>query len=42
MKDYILTIQKFHENNYKILCKDYQKKFPEENVIKFTKSIKVM
>ena len=38
MKDYILTTQKFHENNYKILGDDYQRKFPDENVIKFTKA----
>lgn len=38
MKDYILTTQKFHENNYKIFGDDYQRKFPDENVIKFTKA----
>jgi cyclopropane fatty-acyl-phospholipid synthase-like methyltransferase len=38
VKDYILTTQKFHENNYKILGEEYQRKFPDENVIKFTKT----
>ena len=38
MKNYILTTQKFHENNFKIYGEDFQRKFPDENVIKFTKT----
>jgi ubiquinone/menaquinone biosynthesis C-methylase UbiE len=38
VKDYILTCQKLHENNYKISGDNSQRIFPDENVIKFAKA----
>jgi cyclopropane fatty-acyl-phospholipid synthase-like methyltransferase len=37
MKDYIRSCQKFHEMKYHKLGDNYQRKYPDENVIKFAK-----